>query len=129
MPHKNPEYIKAYKRKHYLENKEKYLKSQAKSKRKNRPKKREFVKRYKKFCGCQRCGYDESVNALEFHHIDPSIKDSTVSRLIAGNWSLKKIKAEIRKCVVLCANCHRLIHEQYDKGIKNKWFIYSEDKD
>lgn len=56
---------------------------------------------------CMRCGYDTCGAALEFHHIDPNQKDFTIS-----NERLKLIEAieESKKCVLLCANCHREIH-------------------
>jgi transcription elongation factor Elf1 len=123
MPYKDLEALKQYKREYYQKNKESYKRSSAKSKKKRRPKKREFSKRYKLFCGCRRCGYDKAANALEYHHIDPSEKDSTVSRLIAGNWGLETIKKEIRKCVVLCANCHREVHEEIEQGVEHEWFL------
>jgi transposase len=54
---------------------------------------------------CQLCGYDSCVAALEFHHVDPSTKLFTVA---AGGLtrSLMKVRAEAKKCVLLCANCH-----------------------
>ena len=55
---------------------------------------------------CYICGYDKCVAALEFHHIDPKTKSFSIS----GNGfthSWDKIKQELDKCVLLCANCHR----------------------
>lgn len=68
---------------------------------------RAFMNRYKKFCGCKLCGEAEPI-ALDFHHLDPSQKDYEPSQ--AKTMSRSVIKAEIRKCVVLCANCHRKVH-------------------
>ena len=121
MPYKCPKKQKEYLAKHYQENKDKYRAAAKRSKRPNVLRKQAFSDRYKLYCGCQRCGFKESVKALEYHHIDPSQKDNIVSNLIFGNWSLKVIKREIRKCVVLCANCHRIVHEEIDKGVKHKW--------
>lgn len=60
-------------------------------------------------CGgkCRICAYDRHVGALEFHHIDPSQKDFTISRKIQ---SIEKILIEVQKCILVCANCHREIH-------------------
>lgn len=55
---------------------------------------------------CQRCGYDKCEAALEFHHRDPTEKDPNWSR----GWGISKLKAELDKCDILCANCHREIH-------------------
>lgn len=46
--------------------------------------------------------------ALDFHHLDPTEKDKNVGDLMS--FSTQKLKEEIRKCVVLCANCHRMVH-------------------
>lgn len=57
---------------------------------------------------CQICGYNRSVSALVFHHLDPSKKDFG----LAGNTrSWESILAEIEKCVLLCANCHSEVHD------------------
>lgn len=56
---------------------------------------------------CCRCGEDD-VSCLDFHHIDPAIKDGTVSEM--RNWSWERLQREIEKCIVLCSNCHRKFH-------------------
>lgn len=68
---------------------------------------REFLSRYKKFCKCRICGESEPV-ALDFHHLDPKEKDFAPSNL--KTYSRGTIKREVRKCVVLCSNCHRKVH-------------------
>jgi 5-methylcytosine-specific restriction endonuclease McrA len=58
---------------------------------------------------CAACGYKRCFEALEFHHLDPTQKDFTISdRGYSQSW--EKIKAELDKCVMLCANCHREAH-------------------
>lgn len=52
---------------------------------------------------CEVCGYDRCIRSLQFHHIDPNTKDFDLSR---GTYSYEKMKAEIDKCMLLCANCH-----------------------
>lgn len=58
---------------------------------------------------CQDCGYDANPNALEFHHLDAATKDFTISKRIA-TIAFDRVLTEARKCVLLCANCHRLRH-------------------
>lgn len=54
---------------------------------------------------CLLCGYDRCPAALHFHHVDPATKSFAIAGL--GNArSLAAARAEARKCVVLCANCH-----------------------
>lgn len=56
---------------------------------------------------CCKCGYDRYIGALEFHHINPEEKDFVVSK---NTMSWEKMKKELDKCEMLCANCHREIH-------------------
>lgn len=59
--------------------------------------------------GCQFCGYKRYVGALDFHHINEQEKEFGLSiRGLTRSW--EKIKNELSKCVLLCANCHREIH-------------------
>ena len=59
---------------------------------------------------CQVCGYNKCLSALEFHHIDPIIKDVNYSTM--RGWTFSRIKKELDKCILLCANCHREEHER-----------------
>ena len=63
---------------------------------------------YKGGC-CQYCGFKEYQGALEFHHIDPTQKDFDMVRF-SKNPLNDLGKAELDKCVLLCANHHRMIH-------------------
>jgi len=54
---------------------------------------------------CLLCGYDRCLAALQFHHLDPAEKAFHVSRE-GVTRSLAKARAEARKCVLLCSNCH-----------------------
>ena len=58
---------------------------------------------------CQRCGYDKIFDALEWHHRDPGSKDPTWNR----GWSIDRLKPELDKCDLVCANCHREIHYEW----------------
>jgi transposase len=54
---------------------------------------------------CQLCGYDRYSGALQFHHVDPAAKSFGLS--VRGlTPSLARLRAEARKCVLLCSNCH-----------------------
>jgi len=57
---------------------------------------------------CQICGYDRCLSSLEFHHINPNEKEITLSKSILS-WD--KTKEELKKCICVCANCHREIHD------------------
>ena len=57
---------------------------------------------------CIRCGYSKCSKALEFHHIDSSKKDFTISN---DHFKLQDAINEAKKCILLCANCHRELHD------------------
>lgn len=59
---------------------------------------------------CVCCGYSKSRAALHFHHINPAEKDSSVSAMTSTITSWSKIVNELRKCVLVCSNCHAEIH-------------------
>jgi hypothetical protein len=59
---------------------------------------------------CGTCGYDKCVEALELHHLDPKEKEFSFGAIRANPVSWEKIIIEMRKCVLLCANCHREVH-------------------
>lgn len=58
---------------------------------------------------CAVCSYAKCNSALEAHHIEPSIKNFTISTNLNKAW--KTISKELRKCTLVCSNCHREIHE------------------
>lgn len=62
---------------------------------------------------CERCGYDKCIDALEFHHLDPTEKEIPIG---SGDIkSFEKLKKEADKCILLCSNCHKEIHSEINK--------------
>jgi predicted nucleic acid-binding Zn ribbon protein len=59
---------------------------------------------------CQCCGYNKCSSALAFHHIDPKKKDLGFGSIRANPKSWKKIVKELKKCILVCHNCHSEIH-------------------
>lgn len=55
---------------------------------------------------CSICGYRRCINALEFHHTEN--KEASPSYIIM-RWSWDRVKDELKKCILVCANCHREI--------------------
>lgn len=64
---------------------------------------------------CEFCGYARYAGALEFHHRDPSQKDFTLAG--AHLTAFERVKDELDKCYLLCANCHREEHAR----MKGAW--------
>jgi hypothetical protein len=54
---------------------------------------------------CWLCGYDRCVAALEFHHLEPGQKSFPLS-MRGVTLGIEKLRAEARKCALLCATCH-----------------------
>lgn len=58
---------------------------------------------------CKHCGYNRSQSAMDFHHVDPSQKEVSISSNgITRSWA--RIEKELQKCILLCSNCHREEH-------------------
>ncbi len=70
---------------------------------------------------CCICGYNKCRSALEFHHTNPLEKDFTISS--NANVAYAKAEEEIKKCIMVCANCHREIHEGLITNIPESSYI------
>ena len=75
------------------------------------------IDRVKMFKGCSHCGYKKNPAALQFHHVDPKTKLHNVSNMRRSSYvQWNRIKDEMRKCIVICANCHSIeTKESYKK--------------
>lgn len=106
MPYKDPIREKARKEKWYQTHKKECLLRCKKRRIKNQ----KFLARYKR-CGikCKDCG-DSRWQVLEFDHRNPKDKRKNIAALARNGSSLATLKKEIRKCDVVCANCHRMRH-------------------
>ena len=69
--------------------------------------------KYKKTLQCRYCGLDDH-RVLEFHHVEE--KDKEVGRMVNTGYSWKTITKEIKKCIPLCSNCHRIEHWENKKA-------------
>lgn len=70
---------------------------------------------------CQICGFDAYVDAQEFHHEDGKDKSFGISS--GDTRSLLSYLDEIKKCYLLCANCHRGVHAGYLENPKDHIFL------
>lgn len=65
---------------------------------------------YKQHHDCVIC-HENSPCCLEFHHVNPEIKDFTISSAVCNiKINVRTLKKEIHKCVILCSNCHKKLH-------------------
>lgn len=61
---------------------------------------------------CEICGYCKNIAALEFHHKNPEEKEFNVDMRKFSNMNLEKLETELEKCILVCANCHRELHNK-----------------
>lgn len=71
---------------------------------------------------CCICGFDKWQSALEFHHVNPEDKEFGLT-VNTTTKALEKQLAEARKCILVCANCHRGIHSGF-VTIPDNWQSY-----
>jgi len=124
MPYKDPLVRKLkraeYSEKHYQKNKEAIKAKASKLKRNKRVEWSLFKSTFK----CAVCGFSHPA-AIDFHHINYDKSNRKVNTL-AQNGNYKAAREEIKKCIPLCANCHRIHHHEERankkklKGIKKK---------
>jgi len=100
---------KPYRKNWYEDNKGVHLANVKERKHNNRDIARDYVWDYLSTHACSSCG-ESDPTVLEFHHRHG--KSKAVSELVAAGYSITAIQAEIDKCDVLCANCHRRVTSQ-----------------
>ncbi|MAH42137.1 hypothetical protein CL614_00160 [archaeon] len=103
---KNKERRKKYKAEWHQKNKER---RNAENK-KRREEFREWYFSLKRGKKCEICGYDKHFSALDFHHKNAELKESSIADLITKTTNKQKILEEVEKCIIVCANCHRELH-------------------
>lgn len=59
---------------------------------------------------CAICGYNKCIDALEFHHLDAKTKISSISQMYVKIRKIEDILNEVKKCILLCSNCHKELH-------------------
>ena len=73
---------------------------------------KKWFQKYKKSLKCSKCGENHPAT-IDFHHTEK--KEQNISKMVGDGYSVERIKKELEKCNVLCANCHRKIHFKNDK--------------
>jgi DUF4097 and DUF4098 domain-containing protein YvlB len=111
---------KNYSKKHYIKNKNNYLDNQ----RLNRDRNKKFICDYLIEHPCIDCG-EKNIIVLQFDHKNPLKKENyynTISQGITDKWSINKLKLEIEKCDVRCANCHIKRHAKENNNYKYNYY-------
>jgi DNA-directed RNA polymerase subunit M/transcription elongation factor TFIIS len=70
---------------------------------------RKRIRQIKSCCSCSKCGYEDDGRALQFHH-KYGEKDSSIPEMVNSSNTWDVLLDELRKCDILCANCHIIEH-------------------
>lgn len=78
-----------------------------------------WLKEHKKKIGCQVCGWKEHPEILVIHHKELILRKNGGNRqgFLAKRYSIKRMEKELRKCLILCPNCHAWEHYQDNQFI------------
>ena len=109
MPYKDPEKRKAYKKKWNAEFYKKNAKLEYQRVKARRDELRNWLNEYKSTLCCTMCG-EKHPACLDFHHKDSKNKDFSLGIIRGWGYGKERLINEIKKCMVICANCHRKIH-------------------
>lgn len=109
MPHADRSERLAYMKRWRQKNREQYMRGIKKSNARRLTVLRDYLIKIKAESACIKCGEDTDC-CLDFHHRDPATKSFAVSQGPTRKVSLRRFQAEINKCDILCANCHRKLH-------------------
>lgn len=108
----NKEHISHIQKEWYERNKDKRSRQNRKLVQKYVAEWKNFISHYREF-ECELCGYDASYAALQWHHEDPDSKLFRISSLTHYKPTEERkaiVKAELEKCILVCANCHAELH-------------------
>lgn len=97
-------------KRYYSENTNQHRKTVQQNSRLYKQQLRNWINTKIKILGCNICNEKEPC-CLDFHHVESLEKDNLISYLVNTN-SRQKLELELRKCVVVCSNCHRKIHKK-----------------
>lgn len=75
---------------------------------------------------CQICGYSKCDRALDFHHINPDEKEANFNKYRANPAAWTRVVEELRKCILLCSNCHSEVHAGLT-SLPNTYETFNED--
>lgn len=76
---------------------------------------------------CYVCGYNKCDEVLSLHHLDPSKKEFSMGAMRANPISWERIVVELKKCVMVCSNCHGEIHYGIIELPKNVTTTFNDD--
>ena len=112
-----------YAAQHYRNNKQAYLRRSKLRNPQQRKRIREFIVSYKSNKPCSDCSRVYPHYIMDFDHVDPRSKKRSVAKFSGTCCSLERVKEEIEKCELVCANCHR--QRTWDRMTKGNFVVDS----
>lgn len=67
---------------------------------------------------CKDCGGRFPSCAMDFDHLEKGSKEHSIAQMVQYGYALETVLAEIAKCEIVCANCHRVRTHKRDG-----WYI------
>lgn len=108
-------YNKEYRKQYYKKNRRKIQDRVNDYRRRMRMEYREW----KSTLSCVKCGYSHPA-AIDFHHVIKSPDNQRVTDLVRnGRFGAAK-KEALERCIVLCSNCHRVLHDEENRAESQK---------
>ena len=115
-------YNKEYRKQYYQRNKEK-IKARTYATKK---KKRQEYNEWKATLSCVQCSFSHPA-ALDFHHVIKKPDNQRVNELVRSGRFKAAYKEATERCIVLCANCHRIHHWEEHKGYAKTEVVLDKD--
>lgn len=106
MPYKDIENQRAAGRRHYAKHKQSVRAKVTKRTREHRKNLRKFIIEFKTGKPCMDCGKSFPPCAMDFDH--QADKVASIANAVARGFSIERLLVEIKKCELVCANCHRV---------------------
>lgn len=100
------EEMRQYRREWYCRNKDNEIRKSGERRKTTR----NLIRKFKEGKCCSRCSEDDP-RALDWHHKDPKAKLFGIAN--GESWPMSKVLLELKKCELLCANCHRKLTIKY----------------
>lgn len=86
-----------------------YRKLRASYAKKRKDRRKYWLNKYKAAKGCQRCDFKGPAYCYDWHHLRDKEFEINSEALL---FSLRRLFLEMRKCILLCSNCHRIVHAE-----------------
>ena len=102
-------YFREYNKGWYQQHKDTILEKRLEKRRRRELNIRDWFRKYKSELSCMECG-ENHLACLQFHHRDKEEKNFTISNAALRGTSIKTLIKEMKKCDILCVNCHAKLH-------------------